>query len=151
MDKKTLMKDIGYKLRKIRESSRYRPHEMADFLGTWQSTYSRYEKGETPLNIITLYKLANRFNISLDWLIRGKGPMYYNEKEVGQKSEPDHTEQQLLQILGEDVKELLEHMVQIKLLRYEILVYFQKFKEKHKTKVDAAKQKESIETKERAR
>lgn len=151
MDKKTLMKDIGYKLRKIRESSRYRPHEMADFLGTWQSTYSRYEKGETPLNLLTLYKLTNRFNISLDWLIRGKGPMHDNEKEPNQKPEPNHKEQNLLEILGEDVKELLEHMVQIKLLRYEILVYFHKFKEKHKAKVDAAKQKESNESKERAR
>ena len=148
MDKKTLMKDIGYKLRKIRESSRYRPHEMADFLGTWQSTYSRYEKGETPLNLLTLHKLANRFNISLDWLILSKGPMYYNEKELNQEPEPNQTEQKLLETLGEDVKELLEYMAQIKLLRYEILVYFQKFKEKHKAKVDAAVEKELIETKE---
>ena len=76
--------------------------------------------------------------------------MYYSEKELNQEPKPNQTEQNLLEILGEDVKELLEYMVQIKLLRYEILVYFQKFKEKHKAKVDAAMQneKELIETKE---
>ena len=135
MDKKKLQQDMGYKLRKIREASKYRPYEMASFLGTWQSTYSRYEKGETPLNLIHLYGLANKFNISLDWFIQNKGSMYLSETVQQQKKQPDTTEQNLLAILGDDVKELLEYMVQNKLLRYEILVHFQKFKEKNKPPV----------------
>lgn len=132
MDKKELQKDMGYKLRKIRETSKHRPHEMASFLGTWPSTYTRYEKGETAFNLIGLYRLAEQFNISLDWFVRNKGAMYVNETVQNQKTEIDTTGKNLLSILGEDVRELLEYMVHNKLLRYEILVHFQKFKEKNK-------------------
>ncbi len=142
MDKKSLMKDIGYKLRKIRESQKYRTGEMAAAMNTWQSTYSRHEKGETPLNILSLYQMAKRFNISLDWLILNEGPMYRNKKETQQTPE---TKPHSLEILGEDAEELLEHMANIKLLRYEIFVYFQKFKNTHKDLVESEMTKDTDE------
>ena len=42
---------------------------MATMLGVSQSTYSRYELGQTPPNIEMLKKLAAFFNVSIDYLL----------------------------------------------------------------------------------
>ncbi len=134
MDKKTLMRHISQKLRTIREPLRYSQREMADRLGIYRASYSRHESGETMPMVTTLYKLGDIFNISLDWLIQDKGPMYYKEK-----TEPNG---EISKELRKDVNELLEHMDKISLLRYEVLVLFYKFKEEHKDMVHAAMKEE---------
>ena len=118
-----------YDLKYIRENLKYSQREMADRLGIYNASYSRHENGETMPMVTTLYKLGNMFNISLDWLIQNKGPMYYSEKEeTGANGE-------ISKELRQDVNELLEHMEKIPLLRYEILASFHKFKEAHKEMV----------------
>jgi len=124
MDKKSLLREIGNKLRKFREPLRYRSSEMADCIGAERTGYSKYEQGKTPPKLIVLYKLAEKFDVSLDWLIRGKGPMYYKQKETkepGARSAPAQTD---------EINELLDHMEKIPLLRHEILAFFLKFKDK---------------------
>ncbi len=133
MDKKTLLREIGYKLRKLRDPLRYKVGEMADSIGNERTSYNRYEQGKTPPKLMTLYRLAETYDISLDWLIRNKGPMYCKEKETT-KTEPHPT----LDSLSDDLKELLAHLQKIPLLRYEVLTMFYKFKEKNKEMVAAA-------------
>ncbi len=134
MDKKTIMREIGYKLKKLRESLRYRIFEMADYLGNERTSYTRYELGQTPPKLMTLYKVAEKFDISLDWLIRNKGPMYFKQKQ-GNQTEPPPTP---ADAPPDDIKELLDHMQDIPLLRYEVLTMFHKFKEKNKDMVEQA-------------
>lgn len=127
MDRKSLLREIGERLRKAREPFKFSQNEMADYLGAYRTSYSRYESGRTSPQMISLYRLAMANDFSLDWLITNRGPMFYSEKEktgVGP--------------LGEDVDELLEHMKHIPLLRHEVLVLFYKFKEDHKEMVDIA-------------
>jgi transcriptional regulator with XRE-family HTH domain len=127
MDRKSLLREIGERLRKARELFKFSQNEMADYLGAYRSSYSRYEAGRFSPQMISLYRLAMANDFSLDWLIANRGPMFYSEKEktgVGP--------------LGEDVDELMEHMKHIPLLRHEVLVLFYKFKEDHKEMVDIA-------------
>lgn len=127
MDRKSLLREIGERLRKLREPFNFSQNQMADYLGAYRSSYSRYESGRFSPQLISLYRLAMANDVSLDWLIANRGPMLYSEKEkpgVGP--------------LGEDVDELLEHMKHIPLLRHEVLVLFYKFKEDHKEMVDIA-------------
>jgi len=127
MDKKSLLREIGNKLRKFREPLRYRSSEMADSIGAERTGYSKYEQGKTPPKLIVLYKLAEKFDVSLDWLIRGKGPMYYKQKETKEPgARPAQTD---------EINELLDHMEKIPLLRHEILAFFLKFKDKNKEMV----------------
>jgi len=135
MDRKTLLKDVGDKLRKARKPLKYSQNEMADRLDAYRTSYHRYERGETSPQLTALYELAKTFDISLDWLIADKGPMYFKEKEVKEKPEPAADTPQTTQ---EDIKELIEHMEQIPLLRYEVLVMFHKFKEDRKEIVETA-------------
>ena len=132
MNKKTLLSNMRRKLPMIRENLKYSQREMAGRLGIYNASYSRHENGETMPMVTTLYKLGNTFNISLDWLIQNKGPMYYSEKEE------TGTNGAISKELRQDVNELLEHMEKIPLLRYETLAYFHKFKEEHKEMVTEA-------------
>ena len=66
------MKTISEKLREIRLKNKLNHTEMGRNLGLGRSTYSRIESGHIELTIKHLKQLAQRFNVSLDWLIAGR-------------------------------------------------------------------------------
>jgi transcriptional regulator with XRE-family HTH domain len=137
MDRKSLLREIADRLRKIREPLGYNHREMGERINAKRSSYTRYESGETFPKMMTLYKLGNKFDISLDWLIINKGPMYYKEKEVNEEkiaAEPPFHEK----TLSDDVKELVEIMGKVPVLRYKVLLYFHELKVEHKEMIEAA-------------
>lgn len=131
MDKKSLMKDIGYKLSKIRKTFKFNPMGMARRLGVERSSYARNEYGETPPKLMTLYNLAINFNISLNWLLLNEGPMHLKEKET--KKEPEQSPEP-----PDDVKKMVEIMEKVPVLRYKVLLYFHDLKGEHKEMIEAA-------------
>lgn len=147
MNRKTLSKDVGYKLSKIREGLKCSGPNMAARFGVKRSTYLRNEKGETCPDIWTMRILGNEFDISLDWLICNKGPMYYRDKEQPQIEKETPVEKPVeipaetvapQESAPQDVQELLEHIKRIPLLRHEIMASFYRFKEEHKEMVETA-------------
>lgn len=56
------------KIRNLREDSDKTQQEIADFLGTSQTMYARYERGANEMPIRHLIKLAQYYNVSLDYL-----------------------------------------------------------------------------------
>ena len=60
--------DIGNRLKQIRKENNMSQKELANFLGTTQSTISAYEVGKTLILTDFAVKTANTFNISLDYL-----------------------------------------------------------------------------------
>lgn len=77
--------------------------------------------------------LGNHFDVSLDWLICSKGPMFYQAKDKEARADGIGME-----VVKEDVKELVEYMERIPLLRYEMLTHFQRFKAENKDLVNDA-------------
>jgi transcriptional regulator with XRE-family HTH domain len=149
MDRKSLLKDFSYKLRKIRESLNYSHREMAAYFGTEKTNYTRYETGRIFPGFMGLYNFANISGVSLDWLICDRGPMYYKKEEEKDDSEISEAEKVIEEKAGDNSKpavkipdgetrELLDYMEQIPLLRHEVMVSFYKFKEEHKEMVQAA-------------
>lgn len=65
------------------------------------------------------------------WLVANKGPMFYSQKARAEAGP------ELANVMNE-VKELLAHMEQIPLLRFEILSFFHKFKLEYKDVVASA-------------
>jgi transcriptional regulator with XRE-family HTH domain len=137
MDRNSLLRDIAHRLRKIREPLGYTHREMGELINVDRSSYTRYESGETFARMMSLYQLGTKLDISMDWLIINKGPMYYKEKEVnegktaGEPPIPGKT-------LPDDVGELLEIMEKVPVLRYKVLLYFHELKEEHKEMIAAA-------------
>lgn len=56
------------KLKELRKLNKLNQTKIAKFLKVAQITYSRYETGKSEPNIETLCKLADYYNISLDYL-----------------------------------------------------------------------------------
>jgi len=71
-----LNQDIGKRIREIRKQAKLTQPEVGEILGVEKAAISKYEAGEAkrgvPINL--LVKIADLGNVSLDYLITGKGP-----------------------------------------------------------------------------
>ena len=56
-------------IRNLREDSDKTQQEIADFLGTSQTMYARYERGANELPIRHLVTLCKFYNVSADFLL----------------------------------------------------------------------------------
>ena len=128
MDKKSLTKEFSARLTGLREELHHSRVKMAEFFKTAQDSYRRYELGEMLPGFQSLYAAAMELGLSLDWLVCGRGPVYYQEKEEKTENE---TPSGLSRESGDEIAALLDHIDRIPLLRHEIMVYFYKFKVEH--------------------
>ena len=60
---------IGSKLRTLRSSRKITQMDMAKLLGCARTTYTQYETGVSEPDFETLVKLADYFNVSVDYLL----------------------------------------------------------------------------------
>ena len=63
------MKNMLCKLRDLREDHDLTQQQVAEYLGTSQTMYARYERGANQLPIKHLKKLCQLYNISADYLL----------------------------------------------------------------------------------
>ena len=110
---------------------------MGELLGAQRSSYTRYEKGETFPMEVALYRLGEKFDISLDWLILDRGPKYYKEKEAIKEEKKETEPPANVKTLPDDVLELVEVMEQVPILRYKVLLYFHELKKEHKEMIES--------------
>jgi transcriptional regulator with XRE-family HTH domain len=135
MKDKEISTEIGARLKQIREANRLSIADMARQIGVYRESYARNERGATIPSVISLSNLGYLFDISLDWLIMDKGPMIFTEKTGGSKA----VEQTAgYPPLSDEIKELLDYMGKIPLLRHEILSHFYRFKEEHQGMMERA-------------
>jgi transcriptional regulator with XRE-family HTH domain len=124
--KKTLLKEFASRVKEVREALKGSQEEMAARFGVGRSSYIKYEYGNSFPALPTLILVSRSLDISLDWLIAGKGPMFYQEKEREQ-GEATEVQADGLTGLEEEVQALLHHMATIPLLRHEVLRFYYKF------------------------
>jgi transcriptional regulator with XRE-family HTH domain len=60
--------DYVIRIRNLREDSDKTQKEIAEYLGTSQTMYARYERGANEMPIRHLIKLSQYYNVSLDYL-----------------------------------------------------------------------------------
>ena len=73
-----LTETIGKKLISLRNSYGLTQQEVADIIGISRSALSYYEKAERTIDIEVLFKLANLYNVSIDYLVGMKKPLPQN-------------------------------------------------------------------------
>lgn len=56
------------RLVQLRNNFNLTQEELGDIIGVARTTYAMYEQGKREMDYETLIKLANRFNVSLDYL-----------------------------------------------------------------------------------
>lgn len=69
MDKENILKEIGSKVRLIREGNKLTIQDLADKLDIEYNNLIRIEKGRSNFTIGTLVKIANALNVELKELI----------------------------------------------------------------------------------
>ncbi len=70
---------IKERLKKLRAELRFTQKEFAEKLGLNQATYTNYEYGNRDISNEVLENIALKFNINADWLLTGRGEMFYNQ------------------------------------------------------------------------
>lgn len=60
---------LFYRIRDLREDSDKKQIELANYLNIKQSTYSDYESGKINVPIDMLIKIADFYEVSLDYLV----------------------------------------------------------------------------------
>ncbi len=56
-------------IRNLREDNDKTQNELADYLNIKQTTYSKYELGKINIPIEVFIKLADYYNVSIDYLV----------------------------------------------------------------------------------
>ncbi|MBW8347911.1 helix-turn-helix domain-containing protein [Bacillus sp. IITD106] len=86
------MDSFGWRLENLREKKGYTKKEMSLRLGFTENVYGQYEREVRRPSLETITKLAEIFNVSLDYLIRGE--------EYRQNTNSTQKEQELLEIVS---------------------------------------------------
>ncbi|MGP1492811.1 MAG: helix-turn-helix domain-containing protein [Prevotella fusca] len=68
------IKQIGERLKGLRESLDISVQEMAETCGITEEKYLKMERGESDLSVSKLYKVSSRYGIALDILMFGEEP-----------------------------------------------------------------------------
>lgn len=69
------MVNIGIKLKEIRTLNKDTQDTTAKAIGIDQSTYSRYEQGQTMITVYQLIEFAKHYNVSIDYIFnKSKNP-----------------------------------------------------------------------------
>ena len=63
------MSDLSSRLRDLRVKKSLTQKALADYLEIYEKSYQRYEHGERKLYNDVLIKLADYFNVSVDYLL----------------------------------------------------------------------------------
>lgn len=126
MTDRRLMIELGQRFKRLRKELGFSQGEFARVLGISETGYAKYETGAAFPRVPFFQGIGSAYDVSLDWLILGKGKMFRKEKEVMEQVSPD------------EIRELLKHMEHIPLLRYGVLHYFHQFKQDNKELVESS-------------
>lgn len=81
------MKQLGSRLRSLRESIGISQAKFANLIGTTQSSINRYENGQATPTVELLRKYADYFDVSMDYIFarcdEPQGKLYQAKPPVG--------------------------------------------------------------------
>ncbi len=98
-----LTETIGKKLISLRNSYGLTQQEVADIIGISRSALSYYEKAERTIDIEVLFKLANLYNVSIDYLVGMKetSSTEYDYEEMNHYKNIGFTQEALRKLSGD--------------------------------------------------
>lgn len=110
----------GNRLIQLRKHLGYAPGDMARKLDMQRPGYFKNERGETFPSLKTLDILQRDWGVSMDWLLFGKGPMFFKEAPKSVRA----------LTAAPEIQELLTHMAEDPKLKHGVMLYFLEQKKK---------------------
>ncbi|HLP59202.1 MAG TPA: helix-turn-helix domain-containing protein [Candidatus Deferrimicrobium sp.] len=133
MSKKIHSTGIASRLKTIRTEKGLTVKELSSQLGVGPNDYRKYESAvyTPPVHIQVL--LAQKFNISLDWLILNKEPMYRDQIEtaLGQSEKLGGVEVAAdgVIVTSPEIKDLVRFMEANPVYKFQLLSDFYRYKQ----------------------
>lgn len=128
-EKAMFKKEIGARIRQVRNMLGYTQEKMVDFFDCGRANYSRIEKGEVFPNPTMLKALNKKFKVSLPWLICNKGQML--ERKTRKSRDID------IECLEEaEIRELFLYMDTVPMVKHAVLGFFLEYKGKNKRLIE---------------
>jgi len=143
-----LKKEIGARIRQLRKQLQLTQAEMVVNFRTGRAHYSRMESGEIFPGPEILKFLRMTYNVSLDWLILGKGEMFLSQHAPG--SIPKVGNKQIIQAeIPEreafEIKELLDLMQKFPMIKHSVLGFFWEYRAKNRKLIEEMSDQEAAE------
>jgi transcriptional regulator with XRE-family HTH domain len=114
------MRGYGRRLRELRKHLNMSQKEFGALFGLTRSGLGKHEREDSFLTSKMLQILADKYNVSMDYLLCNRGTLFY---ERG-----DFENGKGKYIINDEVKELLSLMTRVPLVRHSVMGYFQRFK-----------------------
>jgi transcriptional regulator with XRE-family HTH domain len=126
------LKGFGNRLKEVRLKLGLIQKDFAEKMGITGSFISELEKGKKAPGMSVLKRLSNEFNISLDYLINGKGRPFLLRSENKPSSfeiGPENPDK-------EKIRQLLHYMANSPFVKYAMLTYFIDFLHRNKETIE---------------
>ncbi len=125
-EKKELRQIVGKNLLALRKSQKKTQTEIADLFGYSDKAISKWENGDTMPDIETLYKLANYYNVTLDFLT-SEHEYHSRVKYISQMNRAVIINNALIELLSCSIVWVLATIIYVCLLNFSALNYWQIF------------------------
>lgn len=79
------MKSIGLRIRELREHKKLTQKEFCELVEIKQSNLSHIENKGEKISIEVISRIISNFNIDANWLILGRGEMFYKKEDQSNK------------------------------------------------------------------
>jgi SOS-response transcriptional repressor LexA len=80
--------DLSNRLKSLRNTLSLTQKKFADVLNCSQGKVSDYESGKLSISNADLYHIANTYDVNLNWLVTGEGPMFNNDVPARARAAP---------------------------------------------------------------
>ena len=119
-----MKKEIGKRLKLIRELKGLSQTELGNSLGIMYQHVSKYERGESVPTWENLIKLIELYGVNINWLLTGRGKMFLSKmgyEEIEEKT--------ILKIKDEDseIEEIIEELKKDKELKTLLYNYIKNY------------------------
>ncbi len=113
--------DFGDRLKDVRKKLKISQKDFAARMGITGGYMSEIEYGKAKPGFDFFIKVARLFDVNINWLLFGRGEMFFSEKEGIRSVEDD------LSGHDEKVKEILRYFKKSPLVKFSVMAYAIKF------------------------
>lgn len=125
------LENIGKRLRTVREMFKYTQRRMAGMVNIQEVTYKKNEKGLHLVHLKSLERLHEDLNISIEWVLFGNGPIYWQDIRA-KKEEVKDAGLMKRDIFREEVAEMIDILERIPVIRHSVMGHYQDCKIRYK-------------------
>ena len=131
--------EVGLRLKELRRKLNMTQAQLGEKLEIKATTLAKHENGICFPTGKMLNILASQYNVSMDYLLCGRGTLFYEDKDNSDSN-------RLKNLIGEDkeLEELFSLVSKMSWVRHAVLSYFQRFKLENRELIEKSMEKDPV-------